>query len=102
MHGDNSDKAAFERVRLVHKIDREWKYLCMFPRIRAMLAAEARRKDRNADIKWANLSWADLSRANLSRANLSRANLSWAYRPISPPDGWTPDANGRLVKGPTP
>ena len=63
-----------------------------------------------ANLRWANLSKADLSKADLSKANLSGANLSGAnlsganlvgaYRPSDPPDGWTPNADGRLQQSP--
>ena len=76
--GDNSDKAAFRRVRRICEITREWPYLPMFPRVRCFLAASMRSMDANADIAWANLSGANLSGANLRGANLSRANLRGA------------------------
>jgi hypothetical protein len=118
INGDNSDKAAFESVRLIAKIDWKWPLLPMFPRVRAFLAASDRSNDPKADLSGADLSGAylsgadlsradlsradlsgaDLSRAYLSGADLSRAYLSGAYCPINPPDGWKPDENYRLVK----
>lgn len=95
MAHDNSDKAAFGRVRLVQEITKEWPYLPLFARLRCFLAASERSRDGNADISWAYLSRADLSRAYLSRAYLSRAD-----RPIDPPAGWTPGANGLLQRAP--
>lgn len=102
------DKAAFASVRLVAKITRRWKYLPMFPRIRAFLAASERSRDPNCDISWANLHGADLHEADLhgadlhgadlGEANLSGANLGWAYRPTEPTDGWKADKEGRLIK----
>ncbi len=76
--GDGSDKAAFERVRIVEQITRDWKYLPMFPRVRAFLVASIRSEDANSDILWANLAWANLTGANLDGANLAGANLTWA------------------------
>ena len=76
--GDNTDKAAFHRVKLVQRVTKDWEYLCMFSRVRAFLAASARSFNKSADITWANLSWANLSGAHLSGADLSEANLSEA------------------------
>jgi hypothetical protein len=78
INGDYSDKAAFGRVRLIEQVTESWPYLCMFPRVRAFLAASARSIDKDADIFCANLSGANLSGANLSGADLSRTNLSGA------------------------
>jgi len=78
LDGDGSDKAAFERVRLVEQITRDWKYLPMFPRVRAFLIASMRSKDANSDISWADLAGASLANANLVRANLANANLAGA------------------------
>jgi hypothetical protein len=64
----------------------------MFPRLRAFLAATARSNDPGA-----NLSCAYLSGADLSGADLIGADLSGAYRPSSPPAGWTVNKEGRLV-----
>jgi hypothetical protein len=82
--GDGSDKAAFERVRLIERVTWDWRYIVMFPRLRAFLAASDRSIDKGTDITRANLSGAYLSRANLSGAylsgaDLSRADLSGAY-----------------------
>ena len=77
--GDGSDKAAFERVRLVQRIDQSWALLPLFPRVRCFLAASARSLDPKSDISWADLSEANLARANLTNANLSGANLSNAH-----------------------
>ena len=117
LHGDGSDKAAFAQVRLIEEITTDWPLLVMFPRLRAFLAATARSNDPGANLSCAYLSGADLSGADLSRANLSGANLSGAnlsgadlsgadligaalsgaYRPSSPPAGWTVNKEGRLV-----
>ena len=91
LNGDGSDKAAFERVRLVEQITKDWPLLVMFPRLRAFLAASARSKEKDASIKWANLSWANLSGANLSGANLYGAIATEA------PAGWKLE-NGILIK----
>jgi hypothetical protein len=95
---DGSDKAAFPSVRILGRVTPKWRYLQMFPRIRAFLAASVRHKEPTADISWANLSEANLSEANLSGANLSEANLSGAdlsganlseaNRNCDPPLGW--------------
>jgi hypothetical protein len=122
LHGDGSDKAAFAQVRLIEEITTDWPLLVMFPRLRAFLAATARSNDPNANLSGAdligadlsgadlsgadlsganligaNLSYANLSGADLSGANLIGANLSGAYRPSSPPAGWTVNKEGRLV-----
>jgi len=98
INGDGQDKAAFERVRLIEQITWDWPYLCMFPRLRAFLAASARSKDTKADITRAELSGANLSGADLSYANLSGADLSGAHRPINPPTGYLVDQCGYLIK----
>jgi hypothetical protein len=75
INGDDSDKACFERVRLVERITPEWKYISMFPRVRCFLAASARSFDPKAEITWANLAGENLSEANLRGANLSGLRL---------------------------
>ena len=84
LSGDGSEKAAFESVRLVEQVTRKWRYLPMFPRVRAFLAATARSIDQAADIGWADLAGANLAGAYLVRAylvgaNLADANLVRAY-----------------------
>ena len=70
--GDGFDKAAFDAVRLVQEITRDWPYLVMFQRVRCFLAASARSRDAGADI-----SWADLSRANLYGARGNHVVAGW-------------------------
>ena len=76
--GDGSDKAAFRRARLLYEVTDSWPLLCMFPRVRAFIAASAKSRDSGANLSGANLSWANLSWANLSGAYLSGADLSGA------------------------
>jgi len=77
--GDGGDKAAFARVRLIEQITKDWRFLPMFPRVRAFLVACAKSEDRDADIGWADLSGANLHGADLYGADLHGANLSGAY-----------------------
>ena len=76
IHGDGSDKAAFESVRIVQKLDKDWPLLVVFPRVRAFIAASMRSFDPKADIAWANLSYANLSDADLNGAALNDADLN--------------------------
>jgi len=123
--GDGSDKAAFERVRIVEQITRDWKYLPMFPRVRAFLVASIRSEDANSDILWATLvganlaganlvgatlEGADLAGADLAEAYLVEADLAGAYladanlagakwnNSEQPPTGWKQGYDGRLTK----
>jgi hypothetical protein len=78
LHSDSSDKAAFAEARITFRLSLDWSLACMFPRVRAFLAASLRSVDPKADISRADLYGANLSRANLYGANLSRADLSRA------------------------
>lgn len=112
--GDGSDKAAFERMRIVEQITRDWKYLPMFPRVRAFLVASIRSEDANSDISWADLAGAylvgaSLDWANLANAYLAGAKLDGAYlagakwnNSEQPPPGWKQGYDGRLIKLETP
>lgn len=124
----DGNKVAFKRARLVCEITRDWPLLRMFPRLRLFLVAQARSRNKDADISWADLGGADLGDANLGGANLRDADLGGAnlrdanlgdanlrgaylrgadlggadlrgaYRPTDAPAGWVPDTKGYLVK----
>lgn len=75
--GDESNKAAFQRVRLLEQITADWKYLQMFPRVRLFMLLTAVH-NQSVDVDAVNLQRADLSDASLGNINLRGADLSHA------------------------